>query len=89
MITDADVKKLKAVFLTKDDAKVFATKDDLKVLAKQADLLAVKAEVSAVKDTVEQLSEYVIPALGNIFKWTDDIHAAITGKKSSRTSSGN
>ena len=30
MITDADIKKLKAAFLTKDDAKAFVTKDDLK-----------------------------------------------------------
>ncbi|MBI4066219.1 hypothetical protein HY411_00740 [Candidatus Gottesmanbacteria bacterium] len=29
MITDADVKKLKQAFATKDDFKAFATKDDL------------------------------------------------------------
>ena len=30
MITNADIKKLKQVFPTKDDLKGFATKDDLK-----------------------------------------------------------
>lgn len=30
MITDADIKKLKEVFATKDDLKGFATKEDLK-----------------------------------------------------------
>jgi len=29
MITDKDIKKLKEVFITKDDAMAFATKDDL------------------------------------------------------------
>ena len=32
MITDADIKKMKEVFATKDDLKFFATKDDLKPL---------------------------------------------------------
>lgn len=38
MITDNDIKKLKTVFLTKDEAKKFATKDDLKVFATKEDL---------------------------------------------------
>ncbi len=38
MITDADVKKLKQAFATKDDLKAFATKDDLKVFATKDDL---------------------------------------------------
>lgn len=32
MITDADIKKMKAIFVTKEDAKSFATKDELKTL---------------------------------------------------------
>ncbi len=35
MITDADIKKMKKVFATKDDVKFFATKDDLKAFATQ------------------------------------------------------
>lgn len=73
MLTNADKKFLKANF---------ATKDDLKQLAKQKDLLE-------VKKTLQELSDYVVPALGNIFKWTDDIHAAVTGKKSPRAASEN
>ena len=53
-----------------------------KVSAKQSDLLEVKQKL-------DELSDYVIPALGNIFKWTDDIHSAVTGKKSSRALSEN
>ncbi len=32
MITDADIKKLKKVFATKDDLKTFATKEDFKIM---------------------------------------------------------
>jgi len=35
MITDADIKKMKKVFVTKSDLKSFATKDDLKAFATQ------------------------------------------------------
>ncbi len=84
MITDADVKKLKDSF--KD---TFATKDDLKGVAKQKDLVSLQKDVSALKTDVkrvekkmDEFSEYVIPALGNIFKWTDNIHKALIGKPS-------
>jgi hypothetical protein len=73
MLTKDDKKFLKDNFSTKDDLKAFATKDDLKSLAKQKDLLE-------VKKTLKDLSDYAIPALGNLFRWTDDIHAAVTGK---------
>lgn len=32
MITDADIKKMKSVFVTKDDLKAFATKEDFVVI---------------------------------------------------------
>ena len=92
MITDDDVKKLKkafkGTFATKADLKAmearqdkkFATKDDLKALAKQKDLLSVKKDLADVKNKLTELSNYVIPALGNIFRWTDDIHRAVLGK---------
>ncbi len=74
--------------LTKKDKaflkETFATKDDLKAMAKQDDLLAVKKDVSDVKDKLTELSDYVIPALGNIFRWTDDIHRTILGKPMKR-----
>lgn len=66
MITDNDIKKL---------SKVFATKDDLKDLAKQKDLLQ-------VKEKLNELTDFVVPTLGNIFEWTDDIHKAFIGKSS-------
>ena len=37
MITDADIKKMKAVFVTKDDMKAFVTKDDIKSLSNKFD----------------------------------------------------
>jgi len=38
MITDADIKKMKTVFATKEDLKGFATKNDLKRFATKDDL---------------------------------------------------
>jgi hypothetical protein len=35
MITDADIKKMKAVFATKEDLKKFITKDEFKVESKK------------------------------------------------------
>jgi hypothetical protein len=82
MITDADVKKLKDSF--KD---TFATKDDFKGVAQQRDLLRVESKVdkldvrvSSVESKLDQLTEYVMPTLGGILKWTDDIHKAIIGR---------
>ncbi len=59
MITDADVKKLKAVFATKDDLvamekrfdRKFATKDDLKRFATKDDLkrFATKDDLMSIK----------------------------------------
>jgi hypothetical protein len=97
MITDADIKKLKNSF--KD---TFATKDDLKELAKQKDLLRVESKVDklelkvglvekrvlSVENKLDQLTEYVVPTLGGILKWTDDIHQAIVGKPP-KTTHGN
>ena len=78
MITDDDVKKL---------SKVFATKDDLKGLAKQKDLIETKQTVLQVKQQLNELSEYVVPALGNIFRWTDDIHRAVVGRSPRKNAS--
>lgn len=69
--------------LTKADKKFFkvnfVTKNDLKGLAKQKDILRVEKKI-------DELTEYVMPALGNIFKWTDDIHKALIGKPSHASS---
>ena len=54
--------------------KVFTTKDDLKPIHKKMDLMDKK---------LDDLTEYVVPALGSIFKWTDDIHRAFVGSKRS------
>lgn len=45
MITDADVKKLKKVFTTKDALKRLATKDDLKTYATKSDMISFKDEI--------------------------------------------
>ena len=77
--------------LTKSDKQFltenFATKDDFKNLAKQKDLLRVESKVdsldtrvSSIEQKLDQLTEYVMPTLGGILKWTDDIHKAIIGK---------
>ncbi len=62
----------------------FATKDDLKVLAKQKDLLHVQTKVSSVERKLDELTEFIVPAIGNLLEWTDDIHRAIVGKPAKR-----
>lgn len=82
MITDADIQKMKKVFATKDDLKNFATKDDLNGLAKQKDLLRLELKVDSIKQDVHDLTD----AVGAIFQWTDNIHRAIIGKPSRKSS---
>jgi len=55
MITDADIKKMKKVFATKEDMKSFATKEDLKSFATKDDLKSF-----ATKDDLKTLrSEFI------------------------------
>ncbi len=77
MITDADIRKLKKVFATKDDLlgmesrfnRKFATKDDLKAFATKADIAnALKAmeerlRRDIVKDVADMLQDSVIKIL--------------------------
>lgn len=50
MITDADIKKLKQVFATKDDLKRFVTKDDLKL-----ELTILHKEIAELKFGLEKM----------------------------------
>jgi len=74
MITDADIKKLKAVFATKNDLKAmeqrfdrkFATKDDLKRFATKDDLKAfaskndlMSMEIRLKKEIVGAVVDYL------------------------------
>jgi hypothetical protein len=86
--TRDDLKK----FATRDDLKKFATKDDLKALATKEDLkpLAKDADLKSVKKTLDEFTDYAMPALGALFKWTDEIHQTVSGRRTSRkTSSDN
>jgi len=62
MITDADIKKLKTVFATKDDLKAFATKDDLKAYATKNDLIdfkdAILHEIQNLRDDITVTTGY-------------------------------
>lgn len=65
MITDADIKKMKKVFATKDDLNRFATKDDLKDLRHQINddiqgkLTKQKDEI--VKDVGDYIADTIVP----------------------------
>lgn len=75
MITDADITKLKKVFLTKEDGKKHATKKDLEKFATKKDLekyatkeaLAdLKLEVGEVHDKVDLILEKMDHVVGAI-----------------------
>lgn len=53
MITDADITKLKRVFLTKEEALNLATKNDLKAYATKEDLADLRVEVGELKERVD------------------------------------
>ena len=71
MITDSDIKKLKAVFATKDDLKGMASKDDLKGMASKDDLkgMATKEYIGQLKTRIEILEDNLV---GEIAKLHDE-----------------
>lgn len=77
--------------LTKQDQKFllknFATKKDIKGVAKQKNLISLSTKVNSidirltsVEQKVTELTEFMVPAIGNLLQWTDDVHRAIVGK---------
>lgn len=74
MITDADIKKLKAVFATKADAQA---QHDV-VITK---LNMLEKHIEAVDKGLETLNESLVPILGNIHEWTDEIHNEVVKER--------
>ena len=78
MITDADIKKMKAVFATKDDLKSFATKDDLKSLEAR---MATKDELKSLdlkmdfgfQELIEFIGEVKIDIMKELNDFRDEI----------------
>ncbi len=75
MITDVDIKKMKAVFATKDDLKSFATKDDLKSIKDSLKAFATKEDLKsfASKDDLKVFAtkKYVDKRFERLFKYLD------------------
>ena len=75
------------------------TKDDLQQIGKVIDqkldqkfdqkLKPIHKKLNKIDKDLNDLKDYVVPAIGSIFQWTDDIHTAFVGKKPSKQSSGN
>lgn len=85
MITDADIKKLRSVFATKDDLMAmekrfdqkFATKDDLKSMEKRQDeKYATKSDLGQIKNDLGQMRKDIVSMEQRIRK---DIVDDITG----------
>lgn len=69
MITDADIKKMKAVFATKEDLEkmktVFATKEDLKLLSNKFETkFSTKDELKALDSKMERGFVEIIDYIG-------------------------
>lgn len=93
MITDTDVRKLSKVFATKNDLdkklkpihKKIDTLDtkfdhlDIRVGRLETKVTTIDTKVDAIDKNLKDLTEFVVPALGKLFEWTDDIHRAIVG----------
>jgi len=79
--------------LTNIDKKVDILDTRISSVEKKVDTLDVRVislekNVSKVEQKVDELTEFVVPAIGNILAWTDDIHRAIIGKPT-KSSHGN
>jgi peptidoglycan hydrolase CwlO-like protein len=51
----------------------------LKPIQDKVDSLDVK--IDTIGTDLTELKEFIVPALSNIFEWTDDIHNTFVGKK--------
>lgn len=86
MITDADIKKMKAVFATKEDLEgidaKMATKDDLKRFATKEDLKAFATKENlklfATKDDLKDLSKKIDVLSNSLQKNTEELIELIT-----------
>jgi hypothetical protein len=78
MITDADIKKMKTVFATKDDLKSFATKNDLKSLEAR---MAAKDELKSLNSKMDrgfiEIIEFIGEVKGDIMKELNDFRNEI------------
>jgi ABC-type Fe3+/spermidine/putrescine transport system ATPase subunit len=89
MITDSDIKKLKAVFATKDDLKQFATKDDLVGMEKRQnqkfatkdDLVGMEKRLKKeiVGDIIDYLRNNILPLLSEHDKRLDRLEKRVGG----------
>jgi len=86
MITKKDAQFLrdyfKETFVTKNDlsSSLDPLKKDIAEVKKV--VYQVKRDLKDVKIKLNELTDFVVPTLGNIFEWTDDIHKAFIGKSS-------
>lgn len=73
MITDADIKKLKKVFATKDDLKRLATKDDLNRFATKEDFGFLSKKISDLGEKMDKIYLNLAEEIGNVLKETQEI----------------
>jgi phage-related minor tail protein len=66
--------------LTKKDLKNIGSLMEEKLEPVIKDIKHVEIKVDSVEKKVNELTGFIVPAVGNILKWTDDIHRAIVGK---------
>lgn len=85
MITDDDTKKLlsafKKVFATKDDAKTQHDAVIIKLNALEKRIDSVDKNVGSVAQELSKLTESLVPILGNLHEWTDEIHNAVVRER--------
>jgi peptidoglycan hydrolase CwlO-like protein len=96
MLTNNDLQKIGEMIDQKLDQKLKPINKKIGTMDKKIDTLNQKVKTLDVKvDSIEtktdsivkkldDLTEYVVPTIGSILKWTDDIHAAVVGKKSAK-----
>lgn len=81
IIDDALVPVKKDISSIKSDVSTLKT--DVSTI--KIDVVHLKTEVGSVKEKLDELTAFVVPAIGNILEWTDDIHRAIVGRPSKQS----
>ena len=81
VVDDALVPVKKDISSIKSDVSTLKT-DVFKI---KTDVVHLKTEVGSVKEKLDELTAFVVPAISNILEWTDDIHRAIVGRPSKQS----
>ena len=67
--------------LTKNDLKAIKSIVDTSIEPVMKDISSLKTETLGIRDKLDELYKFVVPAIGELLEWSDDILRSIVKKK--------